>query len=216
MKWGYKTVHFELKKEGLLGGSFLDETEMEEQLNQFGQAGWELISVIEVQNGIICFFRQLLTPVSRRFEELLPDQEGAADEPQQKNPGIQAAGGFEQESRHLREARNREDVSGGPGSDIPEPELQTEPEYDSGYEQGYEPEYEIEQEPEYGKDETAGVYEDEVETGDYDVSDENDRGAMIGDRMRGPVDDYAEDTEPDSEESVEDREDSGIGAIRIE
>mgnify|MGYP001817140777 FL=1 len=60
MKWSYKTVHFELKREGLLGGSFLDETEVEEQLNQYGRSGWELTSVIEVQDGIIAFFKQPL------------------------------------------------------------------------------------------------------------------------------------------------------------
>lgn len=61
MKWSYKTVHFELKKEGLLGGAFLDETEIEEQLNDYGRSGWELISVIEVQDGIIAFFKQLIS-----------------------------------------------------------------------------------------------------------------------------------------------------------
>ena len=60
MKWSYKTVHFELKKEGLLGGSFLDEAEIEEQLNDFGKAGWELTAVIEVQDGVIAFFKQPL------------------------------------------------------------------------------------------------------------------------------------------------------------
>lgn len=61
MKWSYKTVHFELKKEGLLGGTFLDETEIEEQLNDYGRSGWELISVIEVHDGIIAFFKQSIT-----------------------------------------------------------------------------------------------------------------------------------------------------------
>ena len=60
MKWSYKTVHFELKKEGLLGGSFLDEAEIEEQLNDFGRSGWELTSIIEVQDGVIAFFKQPL------------------------------------------------------------------------------------------------------------------------------------------------------------
>jgi hypothetical protein len=61
MKWSYKTVHFELKKEGLLGGAFLDEAEIEEQLNDYGRSGWELISVIEVQDGIIAFFKQTIS-----------------------------------------------------------------------------------------------------------------------------------------------------------
>jgi len=60
MKWSYKTVHFELKKEGLLGSGFLDESEIEQELNEFGQRGWELVSVLEVQDGIIAFFRQPL------------------------------------------------------------------------------------------------------------------------------------------------------------
>lgn len=92
MRWGYKTVHFELKKEGLLGGSFLDEAEIEEQLNEFGQSGWELISVIEVHNGIICFFRQPLTSESMTQVENLvnsaeqsPSEERRADKNYDKN-----------------------------------------------------------------------------------------------------------------------------------
>ena len=62
MKWCYKTVHFELKKEGLLGSGFLDESEIELELNEFGLAGWELVSVLEVQDGIIVFFKQPIYP----------------------------------------------------------------------------------------------------------------------------------------------------------
>lgn len=75
MRWGYKSVHFALKKEGLLGGPFLDEAEIEEQLNRFGRSGWELVSVIEVQNGIICFFRQPLGQVSAAYGGLPGDAE---------------------------------------------------------------------------------------------------------------------------------------------
>ena len=60
MRWGYKTVHFELKKEGLLGSGVLDESEIEQELNEFGQNGWELVSVLEVQDGIIVIFKQPL------------------------------------------------------------------------------------------------------------------------------------------------------------
>ena len=60
MTWSYKTVHFELKKEGLLGAGVLDESEIERALNEFGRSGWELISVLEVQDGIITFFKQPL------------------------------------------------------------------------------------------------------------------------------------------------------------
>ncbi len=62
MRWCYKTVHYDLKKEGFLGSSFLDEAEVEQSLNEYGQAGWELISVTETQDGLIAIFKQPLDP----------------------------------------------------------------------------------------------------------------------------------------------------------
>lgn len=56
--WSYKTVHFALKKDGLLGGAFLDDVEMEESLNQYGHAGWELVSVFETRDGVMAVFKQ--------------------------------------------------------------------------------------------------------------------------------------------------------------
>ncbi|WP_163339638.1 DUF4177 domain-containing protein [Desulfopila sp. IMCC35008] len=60
MRWSYKTIHFEMKKDGLLGGVFLDESEMEEILNEFGKAGWELISMLDTRDGIVGVFKQPL------------------------------------------------------------------------------------------------------------------------------------------------------------
>ena len=57
MRWCYKTVHFALKKEGFLGSSFLDEAEVEEALNDYGQSGWELVSIIEIEDGVIAVFQ---------------------------------------------------------------------------------------------------------------------------------------------------------------
>jgi Domain of unknown function (DUF4177) len=61
MHWSYKTVHFSLKKEGLLGSAFLDEVEIEVSLNEYGHAGWELVSLMEVNDGLIAVFKQLLS-----------------------------------------------------------------------------------------------------------------------------------------------------------
>ena len=58
MRWIYKTVHYELKKEGLLGPSFLDENEIEESLNEYGKAGWELVSTMEIRDGVMAIFKQ--------------------------------------------------------------------------------------------------------------------------------------------------------------
>ena len=63
MRWCYKTVHFDLKKEGFLGNAFLDEAEVEQSLNEYGQSSWELVSIVETQDGLIAFFKQPLEPV---------------------------------------------------------------------------------------------------------------------------------------------------------
>lgn len=60
MRWGYKTIQYGLKKEGLLGSSFLDEAEVEQSLNEFGQAGWELVSLFGLQDGLMAVFKQPL------------------------------------------------------------------------------------------------------------------------------------------------------------
>jgi len=58
MRWSYKTEHFSLKKDGLLGSSFLDEEEIELSLNEYGKSGWELVSFMEVNDGLIAVFKQ--------------------------------------------------------------------------------------------------------------------------------------------------------------
>lgn len=60
MRWAYKTVHYEMKKEGLLGSAFLDESEIELSLNEYGKAGWELVAVLETLDGLIAVFKQPL------------------------------------------------------------------------------------------------------------------------------------------------------------
>ena len=57
MRWAYKTIHYGLKKDGLLGGTFLDENEIEESLNEYGESGWELVSLLEVRDGVIAVFK---------------------------------------------------------------------------------------------------------------------------------------------------------------
>lgn len=61
MRWSYKTVHYAMKKEGLLGSAFLDESEVELSLNEYGKAGWELVSMLETLDGLIAVFKQPLS-----------------------------------------------------------------------------------------------------------------------------------------------------------
>lgn len=67
MRWSYKTVYYELKKEGLLGSTFLDESEVEMSLNEYGKAGWELVSLLETMDGVIAVFKQPLSLSSEDF-----------------------------------------------------------------------------------------------------------------------------------------------------
>ena len=72
MRWSYKTVHYELKKEGLLGSAFLDESEIEFSLNEYGRAGWELVSTLETMDGVIAVFKQPLSSDSSSLFHLSP------------------------------------------------------------------------------------------------------------------------------------------------
>jgi hypothetical protein len=43
MKWEYKVMHMDAK--GFLGSKVVDEPGLEQKLNQFGEKGWELVTV---------------------------------------------------------------------------------------------------------------------------------------------------------------------------
>jgi len=86
MRWSYKTVLYELKKEGLLGNAFLDESEIELSLNEFGATGWELISMIETRDGIIAVFKQPLGQVPVQPEIDAEPEERVARPPLQSPP----------------------------------------------------------------------------------------------------------------------------------
>lgn len=78
MRWSYKTIHYELKKEGILGSAFLDEPEIELSLNQYGKAGWELVSLLQTMDGLIAVFKQPLDLDTRSFPSLSSSPERSA------------------------------------------------------------------------------------------------------------------------------------------
>ncbi len=105
MRWSYKTVLYELKKEGLLGSAFLDESEIELSLNEFGAAGWELISMLETRDGIIAVLKQ---PLARAIAQLGPkDQEEA----QGREVGVMAQPPLSYEGEPLSHEREPETKS---------------------------------------------------------------------------------------------------------
>ena len=82
MRWSYKTEHFSLKKDGLLGSAFLDEAEIEVTLNEYGHAGWELVSFLEVNNGLIAVFKQPLSQGIASIDTAVPEEKAAGGETQ--------------------------------------------------------------------------------------------------------------------------------------
>ena len=189
MKWSYKTVHFELKKEGLLGGSFLDEAEIEEQLNDFGRSGWELTSIIEVQDGVIAFFKQ---PLDVRIYSSVPTntEEGRDNSAEVEDYYKMAEAADTPETDHGYEADDEY-----LGEEETQPEL-----YENEHNAGYPEENKI-NDSEDGADYTVASEDDYAEFVDDDRQENEDR------------DRYDEQEESEQEESPDQR---GIGAIRIE
>ena len=61
MLWKYRTILFELTKDGLLGDRYVDDEEMEKTLNEMGALGWELVNVTLLQDGLLAILKR---PVS--------------------------------------------------------------------------------------------------------------------------------------------------------
>ncbi len=123
MRWSYKTEHFSLKKDGLLGSAFIDEVEIEFSLNEYGHAGWELVSLMEVNDGLIAVFKQPLSqgiapidtsvpeeqeevpenqPVTEQLASVLSDEESSAAQPEQEKEALEEADSNEADVGSIR------------------------------------------------------------------------------------------------------------------
>ena len=60
MLWKYRTILFELTKDGLLGDRYVDDEEMEKTLNEMGALGWELVNVTLLQDGLLAILKRLV------------------------------------------------------------------------------------------------------------------------------------------------------------
>ena len=106
MRWSYKTVHFEMKKEGLLGSAFLDESEIELSLNEYGKAGWELVSMLETLDGLIAVFKQPLSLDSR----VVPQRDEEADQQAVMPKLVQVKKETKVEPRRFEEKKGRDEA----------------------------------------------------------------------------------------------------------
>jgi hypothetical protein len=66
MYWEYQTILFEFRKDGLLGDKYIDDAEVENNLNEQGKLGWELVNVTPVQEGLLAFLKKEKRPVARQ------------------------------------------------------------------------------------------------------------------------------------------------------
>ena len=58
VQWQYRTILFELQKDGLLGDKYIDDEEVEALLNELGARGWELVNVTMIQEGLFAFCKR--------------------------------------------------------------------------------------------------------------------------------------------------------------
>lgn len=66
MIWQYRTIIFEFAKDGLLGERYVDDEEMENTLNEQGGMGWELVSAVMVQDGVLAVLKRTGTKVANQ------------------------------------------------------------------------------------------------------------------------------------------------------
>lgn len=58
MLWKYRTILYEFTKDGLLGDRYVDDEEMEKNLNEMGELGWELVNVTLLQDGLLTILKR--------------------------------------------------------------------------------------------------------------------------------------------------------------
>lgn len=58
MIWEYRTLFFEVSADAPPSDHLLIESSMAAQLNQLGQAGWELVNVAPWQGGLLAFLKK--------------------------------------------------------------------------------------------------------------------------------------------------------------
>jgi len=66
--WEYQTILFEFRKDGLLGDKYIDDAEVEHNLNEQGKLGWELVNVTPVQEGLLAFLKKEIRPVVKQLK----------------------------------------------------------------------------------------------------------------------------------------------------
>ena len=68
MKWQYKTILFEFQKDGILGEKYIDDHQVEAELNEHGVQGWELVTVTMVPDGLLAFCKNALLDATQAVQ----------------------------------------------------------------------------------------------------------------------------------------------------
>lgn len=111
MMWQYRTIVFEFAKDGLLGERYIDDEEMENTLNEQGSMGWELVSAVMVQDGVLAVLKRAGTKVAGQKAHITagedPHEGGTISAVKQQTITTEQV--REQEQEHLQSLGERQE-----------------------------------------------------------------------------------------------------------
>lgn len=115
-QWQYRTLLFEFQKDGLLGDKYIDDEDVEAQLNEQGTRGWELVNVAMIQEGLLAFCKRPAESVAvdMQVQQTVVATGVQEQEPPDSDPEpVSAAMLQQQEREHIQqlERKRRETMS---------------------------------------------------------------------------------------------------------
>ncbi len=113
MQWQYRTILFELQKDGLLGDKYIDDEEVEALLNEQGAMGWELVNVTMIQEGLLAFCKRQITEAAMVIQQEEVRQPAVANVEMVDSEPVSTETLQQQEREHIQrlEIKRRETMS---------------------------------------------------------------------------------------------------------
>ena len=120
MRWQYKTILFEFQKDGLLRGKFIDDEEVEAELNQLGDQGWELVTVSMVPEGLLVFCKLAVPEGVQAGQPVINRPSTTVNNPQPVPEPVKAATVSQQARQQIQNLKiqQRETMSGHSGDGV--------------------------------------------------------------------------------------------------
>lgn len=113
MNWQYRTIIFEFAKDGLLGERYVNDEDMEQTLNDQGSMGWELVSVVMVQEGLLAVLKRPGNAVASKPRPTAALEEGPGSIKNRVPESMSKEAVTQQEQEHIRSITRAEKQTGG-------------------------------------------------------------------------------------------------------